>query len=93
VYVDLVVAENGPSFFPHLYSTGRPSRGASLPHLVVGIILCYSLFLYVYCAFVVLDLVVLDLVIQYYAKRLARKNICKMIYFVSSGAQNLNSIN
>jgi len=33
------------------------------------------------CAFIVLDLVFFE----YYAKRLARKNISEMTYFVSSG--------
>ena len=36
--------------------------------------------------------VVLGSVFQYYATRLARKNVSEMIYFVSSGTQNLNSI-
>ena len=56
--------------------------------------MCYSLsvldlafwdyFVLVYlcmCAFIVLDLVFFE----YYAKRLARKNISEMTYFVSSG--------
>jgi len=50
--------------------------------------LCYSLVYLCMCAFAVLDLVSF----LYYAKRLARKNVSEMAYFVSTGTQNLNSI-
>jgi len=38
-------------------------------------------------------LVVLDLVFQYLAKRLARKNVYKMIYLMLGGTYSLNPIN
>jgi len=37
--------------------------------------------------------VVFDLVFQYWAKRLAEKNVSEMTYFVSGGTWNLNSVN
>ena len=42
---------------------------------------------------VLLAFVVFDLVFQYLAERLAGKNVSEITYFVSSGTQNLNSVN